>query len=116
MEVLGAPTALNELNRQIIKKLGMCWRRASDAEVFGRCDQSPTKVVLPDSVGPDAGRQRVRRIGEPVGETGPRGRPLFLLFCGAGPQDRRPAGIQFGPTATDVASDQEVWLRLLQSL
>ena len=43
-------------------------RLSSDAEVFGRLDQSRAKMVLPDPVDDDAGRQGVLGRSQPLGQ------------------------------------------------
>ena len=68
MQVLQAPAVLHELDREPVEQFRVRGPFAADAEVVGRAHQALAEVPLPDAVDDDAGRERVVRRGDPLGQ------------------------------------------------
>src|SRR6185436_7692842 len=61
LELLHAPAARDELEREPVEELGMRRALALRAEVLARRDEPAPEDALPRAVDEDARRQRVRR-------------------------------------------------------
>ena len=73
MHLLDRPTVFQETGGQIIQQLGMSWRGPPQSEIAGRRDQPLAKVMLPNAVHHDSGRQR---IGSLTNQSANCNRPL----------------------------------------
>src|SRR5204863_4545656 len=65
---LDAPAVCYELARQIIEQFWMRRPLAEDAEVVNAGDKSATEKVVPEAVDEDARSERIRGVGDFLGE------------------------------------------------
>ena len=70
MDVFHFPTTVDKFSGEPVEQFRMAGSFAQLAEVIWGGDNAGAKVVLPDSIGDDAGRERVVAIGNPVSESG----------------------------------------------
>src|ERR1700682_6449806 len=68
MHRLDGPAALDEPGCQIIEQLRMCRSGSALAEVARCDDQALAEMILPDAIDHAPRRQRIRRVGDPLGE------------------------------------------------
>ena len=68
VKVFHRPSRADELGREPIEQFGMGRRHAVIAEITWRRNEAPSEMSLPDPVHHDPRRERIRRIGNPVGE------------------------------------------------
>ena len=70
-QLLHRPAVRHEAARQVVEQFRMRRALAGRAEVVWRADDALAEKVLPNAVGHDAGRERVLRAGDPVGQFDP---------------------------------------------
>ena len=73
MDRLLAPTLTNEFGREPVEQFGMRGRRALQAEIVLGLDQAATEIRLPKPIDPDARRERICRIDQPLRQLHPIG-------------------------------------------
>src|SRR4051794_39561210 len=105
MHLLHGPSTFDESLAQIIEQLGMRGCVAHKSEIIWSAYQAFAEVALPDSIHHHARRQRIGRIGQPLGHlhtTAALRRKLFMTRA----DDFREAPV-YRLTRTRIAAAEE---------